>query len=298
MAALAQKSFDHLGGRYSVLRNIIMVATTGRSGSVFLANLINHNATNATAEHEPDLVSVDQSAEWYYRNDHKNLEKLASKKLRRLARGDLIASGKARSILRRLEFANRFGVHFPQVPIKEVYVEVNNAFLKSCGKQLLEQEARIQLVHLTRDPIEVAKSAVHRRSFPNPSRPYYLWPAWKSNEMRLDPQVTQSLSPFQLALWYWLEMELRYAALREQFPHLQTIDVELKSLNTPQGVESLFSFCGIEYKSLDTKVDTHKGGGGSLLSDGEKRQAGQLLQLAGAEKIARISNCYHLEAYS
>ena len=73
---------------------------------------------------------------------------------------------------------SKFKRLIPKVPIREIYVEVDNGFLESYGHALLDRIPDLQFVHLTRDPLLQAKSAENRNSQPDPSRPYFLWPSW------------------------------------------------------------------------------------------------------------------------
>ena len=67
--------------RFDILRTYVVVTTTGRSGSAFVADLVNKNAMNASAEHEPDLVPPDTSTQWYYDGADDKLADLAERKI-------------------------------------------------------------------------------------------------------------------------------------------------------------------------------------------------------------------------
>lgn len=285
---------------FRTLQRLIMVVTAGRSGSVFFANLINENAINASSEHEPDLVPFDTAALWYYEGNERELAGLAARKLSRLRTGDRLSSvpggaGIHQALTRSPLYGKLFKTVIPQVPIREVYVEVNNAFLKSFGPALLKLVPSLEIVHLTRHPLEVAKSAYNRGSYPNPKRPYYLWPSWDRNELQLDDRITQRLSSFQLALWYWFEMELRYVAMCEQYQVAKTTDVDLRSLNDPDEVIKLFDAHRITYRTLSTTVDRHKGNRDNIVDAEERMAAKEFLRYVPEVKIKRIRNTYGLE---
>lgn len=139
--------------RFSRIRRYVVVITTGRSGGTFLSDLVNKNALNASSEHEPDLAPVDVSTQWCYDRADGKIAELADRKIARLRRGEMICSA---------PLADRFYTRFarsktkrviPRVPLREVYVEADNGFLKSYGHQLLDAIPDLNIVHLTRSPL-------------------------------------------------------------------------------------------------------------------------------------------------
>ena len=296
---LNEQTTAELQQEFKVLRKIVMVATTGRSGSLYFANLVNRNALNASAEHEPRLVPSDVSARWYYENETDKISHLVSRKLNRLYRGDRLAS---LPIVRQVSprFTGwtvvRKGMGVPRVPVREVYVEVNNNFLKSFGAALLDREPAVEVVHLTRSPLLMAMSAANRGSYPDRNRPYYLWPSWEGNELRMDDDLAMKMTPFQLGLWYWVEMELRFASIRERYPHVRNFEIDLDELNDVTKVESLFRSLGIRHRELSTKVDTHKGAKPNVLKEEDLKEARQLVAWLPDGTLDRINHTYGLES--
>ena len=65
---------------------MIFTSTTGRSGTRFLANLVNANALNATAEHDPYPRGYGDPIRWLEGKKVKKLRHLAMKKCKRLQR--------------------------------------------------------------------------------------------------------------------------------------------------------------------------------------------------------------------
>lgn len=281
--------------RFERLRRYVVVTTTGRSGSAFVADLVNKNALNASAEHEPDLVPVDTSTQWYYDGAQDKLADLAERKIARLRRGEVICSvplaerhykSFARSKVKRV---------IPQVPIREVYVEVDNGFLKSYGYALLDAISDLEFVHLTRDPLLQAKSAENRNSQPNPKIPYFLWPSWERNVFQLSDEVTAGLSKFQLALWYWFEMELRYVTLRESCGINPVMEVDIEDLNDRETAEALFARLGIRHRPLDLEANRNLGPRKTVVADRDREEALAFLELVPDKVMASLPKTYGLE---
>ena len=193
------------------IRNYVLVVTTGRSGSSFFTNMVNDNTLNAVSEHEPNVISGDQSAMWFYEDNQDGLREIVSRKLARLKRGEMVARAPFGTLLHGLVRKTPWKGRVPRHPAREIYVEVDNGALKSWGPAFVDAVPQVKILHLTRDPLLQAKSAENRGSGPNPDRPYFLWPVWERNLLPLPAGTVAGLSPFQLALWYWVEMELRYA---------------------------------------------------------------------------------------
>lgn len=285
----------NIPNRFRRLRKYVFVLTTGRSGSSFFADMVNKNAENASSEHEPDLVPVDESTRWYYDRREDELARLAEMKLQRLRRGEAICA---------LPLADRFYTTFarsrtkrliPRVPMREIYVEVDNGFLKSYGYHLHDAVPDLQFVHLTRDPLLQAKSAENRRYHPNPDRPYFLWPTWERNTFRLSEEVTAGLSDFQLALWYWFEMEFRYVDFISRFGIEPIAHIDVDDLNDPQKVHDLFALLGIRHRPLNLDANRNLGPRESRLSDRDHEEVREFLRLVPDEKMARLPDTYGLE---
>lgn len=283
--------------RFSRIEKLVMVVTTGRSGSLFVTNLVNQNAVNASSEHEPDVVPPNVSAQWFYDGDRHNIHGLVERKLARLRRGELLASlpARQRHLVHHTVARSRAKRFVPQVPIEPVYVEVNNAFLKSFGPVLLRKVPDVEIIHLTRDPLEQAKSAVNRGTEPHPSTPYYLWPTWDGNELRLDERIVGRLTRFQLALWYWFEMELRYVAMCRRDWVGSTYEIDLKALSDPDAVHEMFAAHGIEHRSISTRVDRHLGPRRSAVGDEERAQARSFLEHVPHNAFDLLPNTYGID---
>ena len=278
------------------IKKYVVVVTTGRSGSHFFANLVNTNGRNASAEHEVTVVPPDLAASWYYAYADEKLGRIAEMQIRRLRHGEIVAPGFVGYRYTRKRPLRSLRRLIPQVPVREIYVNVDNAILKSFGDSLLDRLPDVQVVHLTRDPMLQAKSAVNRNSQPSPERAYFLWPGWKRNILGLREEQVADLSKFQLALWYWLEMEMRASALVERHDMAAPIEMDVNDLNQEGRVQELFAQLGIEHGRLALDVDRDRGRQVSRISDREREEASALLDLVGRERLRRITNTYGLLA--
>lgn len=286
---------QRVADRFSHLQRYAVVTTTGRSGSAFVADLINKNALNASSEHEPDLVPPDVSTKWYYDFRDDELAKLVEKKIARLRRGERICSLPSGDRLYKYVGRSKLKRIIPRVPIREVYVEVDNGFLKSYGDKLLDFIPDLQFVHLTRNPLLQAKSATNRKSQPNPNRPYFLWPTWERNVFKLSESVTSELTQFQLALWYWFEMELRFVDFRERRGVEPLTEACIDELNDRETAEDLFARLGIAHRPLDLQANRNLGPRKTVITDQEHAETVSFLKLVPDEMLSRLPNTYGIE---
>lgn len=278
------------------IRSYVLVVTTGRSGSAFFASLVNDNAGNAMAEHEPHVVSGNLSTRWFYDGNREALADLARRKLRRLRRGEILASVPFGETLHP-QLLRQLGTgRIPTRPVREVYVEVDNGALKSWGPAMLEAVPEMRIVHLTRNPLLQAKSAENRGSGPSPDRPYFLWPVWERNLLRLDAALVAGLSKFQLALWYWIEMELRYARFFALAPSGPNLEVDVEELNDAGRVGDILAALGIRHGEIRLSGGRNSGERQSLLSGRDYEEARAFLGMIPADALDPIANTYGLEA--
>ncbi|WP_435311990.1 hypothetical protein [Primorskyibacter sedentarius] len=277
---------------FSRIQKYVLVVTTGRSGSSFFTNMVNDNAENAFSEHEPNVISGDQSTIWYYEDNQAGLNEIVERKLARLKRGEQVASLPVSDTLHGLIRKTPWKGRVPRVPVREIYVEVDNGALKSWGPAFVEAVPQVDIIHLTRDPMVQAKSAENRGSYPNPDRPYFLWPTWERNHLPLSADITAKLSAFQLALWYWIEMETRYA---EFFASRTLLELDLEELNDPVRVAQIFDQLGIRHRPLDLGGGRNAGKRESFVTEADCAEARELIALLPAGTLDRISNTYGLK---
>jgi hypothetical protein len=136
------------------------------------------------------------------------------------------------------------------------YMEANHLFVKTFIQQAVQDFGdRLAVIHLVRDPIEVATSIFQLQDYPGTERGNYWWLDYRapSNLIQI-ADVLDSTGDFShgfyRALWYWHEVEARIAAMRRQLPSLKVCRFETNWLNDVAKVFELFEDLGIEFDSL------------------------------------------------
>jgi len=200
---------------------LIFTSTTGRSGTGYLVNLFNSNALNATAEHDPRPTGYGEAIRWYDNNQEKKLDTLVRKKLRRLKLGRKLGEGfynmpfwkqitryKMKNPKSPISYSIQIPIEHivPFVPILDVYLESTHSFMKSFAESMYKYVPDFSIIHITRNPLEMAKSFLNRNSIPSNNNPHLIDPEFKRNELKIDIRMTD----FQKCLWYWFEVELRH----------------------------------------------------------------------------------------
>lgn len=218
---------------------LIFTACTGRCGQNSLASYFNKYCLNTIAEVEPpDLIYKQnwplgnfarkvqrrwivthedlgrgKSLLWYDNNEDDKLEKIAKKRLRRIKKLN-----------------------------EENYIELSKFFIRSYCDAIYKLRADIGLIKLYRNPLENA------RSFVNRNKDFSLdgvVPAFKKACFKVD---INKLTKFQLYLWQWVEIELRFQEFIKRHDISKYFEFKTEDLNCPEKIEELFIFFGLEYK--------------------------------------------------
>lgn len=125
---------------------------------------------------------------------------------------------------------------------KGAYFESSQVFMRVLAKDFLLRFSEVAVVHLLRDPEEVARSYVNRDSFPShPSRPWRL----PLNTRCAILNAPQNLTPFQENLCDWLDNELHYLALKHLFS--RTVDLHFADFGSAAALERLFADLGVSF---------------------------------------------------
>ena len=217
------------------MKQVIFTLANARSGTLFLCELFRRNARDCTCRHEPFF-------------DWGNPTLLGpaicdayAGRLERL-RGRL---AKKRDYIERLDHA--------------AYLESSHAFLKSAYLVALEFFPQMQLIHLIRDPVKVAKSEAYReewrRRLHAPFHYYrgedgcrhFFWALTQREEI-FQLFAGKSLSLFQRYLLQWIEIENRAMSFLNQH-HLHARCFTLHSpedLNNPDVIAAMFEFLNLK----------------------------------------------------
>ncbi|TCJ16313.1 hypothetical protein EZJ19_05260 [Parasulfuritortus cantonensis] len=225
---------------------VLFTATTGRTGSTSLVELFQRNVPGCVAEHEPGY-----QPETVYERLYEALF------LRRVRKLDRRGFGRALQWYDRGERVLDRLVHLRARRIRRlgcrVYLESNHAFLSSLGDALVEEFPNLGLIHLVRDPMEVAVSHCNRNTRPAGS-PDFLRAlgAWHPHpEARRNCLVPPAgdLTCFQYYLWVWLECERRRLRFLERNPAVRCFRLLTPDLNEPARIAELFAFFGLPVDS-------------------------------------------------
>jgi len=284
---------------------MIFTSTAGRSGTGYLANLINKNATNATAEHDPYPRGYGEPIKWYDNKEDEKLLKLAKSKIKRLAKSKIKRLERKNKLLRNIAYQEKFNINFypcrkffeglksriPKVEIKDIYLESTHAFTKSFGDAMCTLIPNISLVHLTRNPLEVAKSFFNRGSIPGPTNIYLLDPHFKRNEIKLSIDMTD----FQKCLWYWFETEMRHVTFIEKHDIKKIYEIDIEELNDKQKVAEMFKTFGITHKNLLLDVDRNKNKKPTILTKQDLKEARELIEVIPNRVFDKMKNTYNVE---
>jgi hypothetical protein len=133
------------------------------------------------------------------------------------------------------------------------YMEANHLFVKTFIQQAVQDFGdRLAVIHLVRDPIEVATSIFRLQDYPGTERGNYWWLDYRapSNLLQIADVLDSDSDfshPFYRALWYWHEVEARIAAMRAQMPTLKVCRFETNWLNNVSKVYALFDELHVEY---------------------------------------------------
>jgi hypothetical protein len=302
-------------GRYITIKNekvilmldeteLVFISTTGRSGTKYLANIINKNAINATAEHDPYPRGYGEPIKWYDSGEKEKLIRFAKTKMKRLNRGkkfnglldaplinDCLGRGHSNS-KKYLPFKMTLRNYFPSVKIKDIYVESTHAFIKSFGESMYNLRPDISLIHLTRDPLEVAKSFFNRGTIPGPDNPFLLDPNFKKNKIK----IPFDISDFQKCLWYWFETESRHYDFIEEHHIEKIIDIDTTSLNNPIKIKEMFRELDIRHKNdIILDVGRNKNKKPTKLNEEDINEARELIEKIPAWVFERIGDKFEIQ---
>jgi len=229
--------------------NLIFTAVVGRSGQNSLANILNNYGIGCFAEVEPpdliykgkgrfgsvinnfqrkwvvthELLGRGKAKEWYEKGENEKLNKLAKTKLQRIKR-----------------LQNKFNF--------QTYIELSKFFFRTQCDHIYLNAPTISLIKLTRDPL------LNARSFTNRNKDFYLDnvpPRYNQNCLRMNEE---KLTKFQLYLWSWCEIELRYYRFLENHNVKKVYEVKTEDLNKKQKIIDLFSYFKIAHHEI-TRID-------------------------------------------
>jgi hypothetical protein len=133
------------------------------------------------------------------------------------------------------------------------YAETNHMFIKSFNEFAIKDLAnKLKVIHLVRDPIQVAKSITLLEHYPGTEmgNNWYLDYRAPGNHIQisdlLDNDPKFSL-PFYKSLWYWYEIESRVESMRERHKELPIYELTTENLNNAEALCKLLSDMNLDY---------------------------------------------------
>lgn len=221
--------------------NLIFTACTGRCGQFSLVEYLNLFGNGCFAEAEPpDLIYPNhwplgnwlrhlqrryivtdedlgrgKALVWYDEGCTQPLARLAHRRIKRLSR----LCGRARA---------------------QTYVEVSKFFIRSYCDAIADLRPDIGMILLRRDPLANAKS------FSNRGKDFRLDGVMPDFRKACLPVDASALSPFQLYLWQWAEIELRYQRFIESKRIKRHYVLHTEDLNSPQRLTDFLAYFSID----------------------------------------------------
>lgn len=206
------------------LEKLIFTATTGRSGTLTLANLF---------AAIPGCVAV-----------HEGHPVMHGPVLRAASFGDDALVDRVYRQIKSVNILRAAAGH-------RYYLEANHLFIKTFIRNAVEDFGeRMAVIHLVRPAIEVATSIYCLCDHPGTERGNYWWLDYRApaNLIRMANILdsTGAFShPFYKALWYWYEVEARISVWRARIPTLKFVRFETHWFNDMGRVSALLDELGI-----------------------------------------------------
>ncbi len=222
-------------GAAKSMKQVFFALTTARTGTLYLSGLFQRNIAGCDCRHEPffDWGNPTMFGRAIY---------------------DAYA-GRLDRLRKRLAKKKRYIERLPG----SLYLESSHAFLKSAYLAALEFFPDMRLVHLIRNPLQVARSAAYREDWRrrvhapfhfytgDDGRRHFVW-ALTGNEAIFKCFESRPLSLFQWYLLEWIELENRAMRfLDEHQLHGRCFTLHTPTdLNDENKVPAMFQFFGLQ----------------------------------------------------
>jgi hypothetical protein len=187
----------------------IFVASTGRTGTVSLAKIF-EQINKAASFHEPYPIML---------NDYPH--GACKKKY-----FDSLFNKLKRIYIKRAAIGNKY------------YIETNHMFVKNFIHQSIKQfDKKIKIIHLTRDPVSVARSFYQIGSIPGKSKRgklYLLDPEDADNIIRYPSKIGKNQKfddDLMRCIWYWYEIEARIQKFKGEYSNVFWYTIKTDYLN-------------------------------------------------------------------
>ena len=201
----------------------VFVATTGRSGSNTLANLLTA-VSDAICLHEPHPVLYNPEPHEVTKRDHHR-------------RQYLLKSLYVRRAARKYRY----------------YIETNHQFIKRFSRFSVNEFAdKLKVIHLVRDPVSTAISFYRIGSIPGKTelgKRYLIDPQNPDNLVNAKILLENESFKHDLyrCLWYWYETEFRVRRFMADYPHVPLFRIRTNDLNNLSTIKAMLNYLEMEY---------------------------------------------------
>jgi hypothetical protein len=209
------------------LERVIFTATTGRSGTMTLSSLFSL-VPGCAAFHEPHPF-------------------MNGSVLKAASYGDEAFVDRAYARVKSVNILRAAVGH-------RYYMESNQLFVKTFIRQAFAEFGdRMAVVHLVRSPVEMAMSLYCLQQLPGMGVADVWWLDHRAptNVLQIADLLDSDAEfshPFYRALWYWYEVEMRFAGWRARLPSLKVAHFDTDWFNDRSKVLRLFDELGLDYE--------------------------------------------------
>lgn len=205
-------------------RPLVFVISPGRSGSQFLAHLLDATA-DASATHEPR-------------------PRMNGAFLRGLGEERLAATYPRRRV-KLVQLLAALG----SLPAGHTYVETSHMFVKTFYDVVLDYFPNVKVVHLRRSVPQVLRSFAELGYFGEQST---HWRHWMHDPYEVEPLLPPAVpradaDAFDRTLAYLADIEARAAMVRQRHPETPLFPVDLETVGEPAGARRLVEQLGLRW---------------------------------------------------
>jgi len=265
-------------------KKVFFTSGSGRSGTTTIVHFFNENIADCIAEHEAAPPEPRNKLHKVYQ----------------LLTGTFMDPFEDKGFRRALQWYDHDDPRLQQVINRRVtriqnmpgavYLEANHSFLQSLCDGLVEKIPELQVIHLTRNPMEVARSFANR---PTVYEHWHVMPNFRKNCLRMESAI---LTDFQRHLWAWIEVELRFARFIKKYPQVRFYELEINQLNDAVKMQKMLDFFHLQTKTGELCVveAKNKNAVSTVVNPRDYHEAQQLLRDIPLETLALLRNPYML----
>lgn len=252
------------------MKTVFFTLASARSGTLYLKGLFERNIPECACRHEPffDWGNPAMFGPAIY-DAH---------------------AGRLSRIRERLAKKRRYIERLPG----KIYIESSHAFLKSAYSCALEFFPEMRLIHLVRNPLNVARSEAYREAWRrrvhapfhfyngDDGRRHFCW-ALTGNEEIFQEFRGEPLTLFQWYLLQWIEIEnraMRFLAENNLAGRCFTLHSP-RDLNDPARLRALFEFFGLATRAAEISLGGRRNksiGYKKLISEEDERRFRDIIE--------------------